>query len=80
MYQALALVKPERVASCPFCACNLAFSQKAAFAKLRAADYVIVTTSEQLLLGVCHFPNYCLLSPLMSPKDRKCKLIDWLID
>ena len=26
-------------------------------------------------IGACHLPNYCLLTPLMSPKDRKCKLI-----
>ncbi len=27
-----------------------------------------------------NFRSYCLLTPLMSPKDRKCKLVDWLID
>jgi len=26
------------------------------------------------------FPSYCLLTPLMSPKDKKYKLIDSLID
>ncbi len=29
-----------------------------------------------LVLGVCCFPSYCLLTPLMSPKDKKCKLIN----
>ena len=29
---------------------------------------------EHLVLSVCQVPNYCLLSPLMSPKDSK--LID----
>ena len=29
-----------------------------------------------LVLSVCCFPTYCLLTPLMSPKDKKCKLID----
>ena len=35
---------------------------------------------EQLVLSVCYsvcyFFSYCLLTPLMSPKDKKCKLID----
>ena len=29
-----------------------------------------------LVLSVHCFPSYCLLTPLMSPKDKKCKLID----
>ena len=39
----------------------------------------IVERLEQLVLSVYCFPSYCLLTPLMSPKDIKCKLIDWLI-
>ncbi len=30
-----------------------------------------------------HFQNlqsYCLLTPLMSPRDTTCELIDWLIE
>ncbi len=27
------------------------------------------------VLDVWHFPRYCLLNPLVSPKDRKCHLI-----
>ncbi len=30
----------------------------------------------QLVLDVFCFPAYCLLTLLMSPKDKKCKLID----
>ncbi len=26
------------------------------------------------------YPTYCLLTPLMSPKDKKCKLMDGFID
>ncbi len=36
----------------------------------------IVERLGHLVLSVCHFPSYCLLTPLMSPKDRKCSLID----
>ena len=35
----------------------------------------IVERLEHLVLSVC-FPSYCLLTPLMSPKDKRCKLID----
>ena len=31
---------------------------------------------EHFVLSVCHVPSYCLLTPLMSPKDRESKLID----
>ncbi len=33
---------------------------------------------EHLVLSVYCFPSYCLLTPLMSPKDKN--VIDWLID
>jgi len=36
----------------------------------------IVERLEHSVLSVRCFPSYCLLTPLMSPKDRKCKLID----
>ncbi len=26
--------------------------------------------------SVCCFPSHCLLTPLMSPKNKKCKLVD----
>ena len=39
---------------------------------------VIVERLEHLVLSVYCFPSYCLLTPLMSLKDKKCKLIDWL--
>ena len=35
----------------------------------------IVERLEHVLSVYC-FPSYCLLTPLMSPKDKKCKLID----
>ena len=34
----------------------------------------IVERLEHLMLSVCCFPSYCLLAPLMSPKDKKCEL------
>ena len=37
------------------------------------------TTMNILVLSVYCFPSHCLLTPLMSPKDKKCKLIDWLM-
>ena len=33
-----------------------------------------------LVLNVCSVPMNCLLTPLMSPKHKKCKLLDRLID
>ena len=27
-------------------------------------------------VSACCFLSYCLLTPLMSPEDKKCKLID----
>ncbi len=36
----------------------------------------IVERLEHLVLSVCYFPDYCLLTALMSPQDRKCELID----
>ena len=30
-----------------------------------------------LVLSVCCVPSHCLLTPLMSPDDKKCKLVDW---
>ncbi len=35
----------------------------------------IVECFEHLVLSVCCLPSYCLLTPLMSPKDKKYKLI-----
>ena len=32
----------------------------------------IVERLEHLVLSVYCFPSYCLLTPLMSPKDKKC--------
>ncbi len=46
--------------------CNLA-SKLSVVDPYRSADLTDV-------LGVCCFPSYCLLTPLMSPKDTK--LID----
>ena len=30
-----------------------------------------------LVLNVCCFRSHCLLTALMSPEDRNCKLVDW---
>ncbi len=36
----------------------------------------LVKHPEHLVLSVCCFPSYRLLIPLMTPKGKKCKLID----
>ena len=39
-----------------------------------SADLSSENALEHVVLSACCFPNYCLLTPLMSPKHRK-----WLI-
>ena len=31
---------------------------------------------KHIILDILRSPSYCLLTPLMSPKDKNCKLID----
>ena len=47
-----------------------------ASAQLASLSNYVVERLAHLMLSVCHFPNHCLWPPLMSPKDRKCKLVD----
>jgi len=38
--------------------------------------HLLSNTFKHLMLSVCCFPSYCVLTLLMSPQDKKCKLID----
>jgi len=51
---------------------------KALFTRVRPSAFVTpvcYSCLEHLVLSVYCFPSYCLLTPLMSPKDKKCKLV-----
>ena len=45
-----------------------------------SSDRFVLERLGHFVLNVCCLSNYCLLTPLMRPKDKKCKLIDWLLD
>jgi len=52
---------------------------------LQNSDHFVAQNSVEWLVSfklsiLSFFCSYCLLTPLVSPKDRKCKFIDWLID